>query len=146
MSKFTNIKNFIEKNHLIFVIPVLHHLGAKFYYAFIIFFRWRQCHLVAKNWPKKLKSSLVDRFWCLMCLNNCILFPNMTRLFASGATNFLVAKMGTKDPATSCSVYIIWNNWQILTLKVSKWPYWSSWQDRIIASTTNTFLVTKKGT
>ena len=39
MSKFTNIKNFTEKkNHLIFVIPVLHHLEAKFDYAYIIFF------------------------------------------------------------------------------------------------------------
>ena len=37
MSKFTNIKNFTEKDNLIFVIPVLHHLEAKFDYAYIIF-------------------------------------------------------------------------------------------------------------
>ena len=64
-------KTSLKKNHLIFVIPVLHHLGAKFYYAYIIFFRWRRCHLVAKNCPKKLKSSLVDGFWCLRYHNDC---------------------------------------------------------------------------
>ena len=35
--------------------------------------------------------------------------PNIIGLYASGATNSLVAKIGTKDLATSCSVNRIWN-------------------------------------
>ena len=52
-----------------------------------------------------IKSSPVDRFWCLRWLSNYIDLPDMIRLFASGATNSLVAKIWTKDLATSCSVY-----------------------------------------
>ena len=32
----------------------------------------------------------------------------------------------------SRNVYVIWNSWQILMIKVSKWPYWSARHDRVI--------------
>ena len=59
--------------------------------------------LVAKNGSRKLipllwiKSSPVDRFWCVRCLNNLIKVPDMMGSFASGATASLVAKNGTKQ-------------------------------------------------
>ena len=52
-----------------------------------------------------IKSSPVDWFSCLRCLNDCIDLPDMIGLLASGATNCLVAKIGTKDIATSCRVH-----------------------------------------
>ena len=68
--------------------------------------------LVATNGTKKIilllsikyviKSSLVDRFQSLRCLNDRIDLPYMMGSIASGATNSLVAKTGTKDFATSC--------------------------------------------
>ena len=93
--------------------------------------------LVAKNGTKKIipqlsiKSSPVDRFQSLRCLNDRIDLPYMMGSLASGATNSLVAKIGTKDLATSCWVYRIWNNRQILMFKVSKLPYQSPPHDRI---------------
>ena len=39
---------------------------------------------------------------------------------ASGANNYLVTKIGTKDLATSCSVYRFRTNGQIWMFKVSK--------------------------
>ena len=63
--------------------------------------------LVAKNGTKKHsttfdKTSPVDRFWCLRCLNDCNDLPNMIGSFASGTNASRVAKMGTKDLSTSC--------------------------------------------
>ena len=58
--------------------------------------------LVAKNVTKKIilllsiKSSPVDGFQSLRCLNNHIKVPDMIGSFASGATASLVAKNGTK--------------------------------------------------
>ena len=49
-----------------------------------------------------IKPSPVDIFWCLRCLNKGIDLPDMIGLVASVATNSLVAKIGTKDLATSC--------------------------------------------
>ena len=104
--------------------------------------RWRHNPLVMKIWTKQplvkiilplwIKSSLVDRFQSLRCLNNRIDLPHMMGSLASGATNSLVAKIGTKDLATSCWVYRIWNNGRILLFKVSNWPYRSPQHDRII--------------
>ena len=67
-------------------------------------------------WPKielkiiplpSIQSSQVDRFWCLRCLTDRIYLPHMIGSLASGATNSLVAEIGTKDLAISCSVYRI---------------------------------------
>ena len=64
--------------------------------------------LVAINGTKEIilllsiKSSPVDRFQSLRCLNDRINLPYMMGSLASGATNSLVAKIGTKDLATSC--------------------------------------------
>ena len=52
-----------------------------------------------------IKSSPVDGFLCLRCLNNRINLPDMIGLLASGAINCLVAKIGTKDIAISCRVH-----------------------------------------
>ena len=38
----------------------------------------------------------MERFGCLRCLNDCIDLSDTMVLFASGATNSLVAKIGTK--------------------------------------------------
>ena len=43
-----------------------------------------------------MKSSLVDRFWCLRCLNNLIHLPDMTGSFTSGSDASLLAKIGAK--------------------------------------------------
>ena len=51
---------------------------------------------------------------------------------ASGATNSLVAEIGTKDLATSFSVYRFLTNGQILMFKVSKQPYQCPGYDRVI--------------
>ena len=51
-----------------------------------------------------IKSSRVDKFWCLRCLYNRIDQPNMIESFASGANAFLVAKIGAKDLTISCLV------------------------------------------
>ena len=81
--------------------------------------------LVAKNGTKKIipllsiKSSPVDRFQSLRCLNDFIDLPYMMGSLVSGATNYLVANIGTKDFATSCSVYRFRNNGQIFIFKVS---------------------------
>ena len=54
--------------------------------------------LVAKNGTNKIillleiKSSPVDRFWCLRYLNDHIVLPNMIGSFASGGTASIVAK------------------------------------------------------
>ena len=66
----------------------------------------------------RVKSSEVDSFWCLKFLKDSIDLPNMIGLFPSGSTNTLVAKIGTKNLAISCSVNR--NNGWILTLRVSK--------------------------
>ena len=58
-------------------------------------------------------------------------YPHMIGSLASSATNSLVAKLGTKELATSCSVYRFSTNEQILMLKVSKQPYWSPPYNRI---------------
>ena len=85
--------------------------------------KWRQCLLGGQNVIKKIiplqfiKSSPVDRFQSLRCLNDRIDLPYMMESLASGSTNFLVAKIGTKDLATSCWFYRIWNNGRILTFK-----------------------------
>ena len=69
--------------------------------------------LVAKKEAKNIillpfiKSSPVDGFWCLKCLYDHINKPDMLGVFASGANASLVAKIGTKDLATSCSVNTI---------------------------------------
>ena len=58
--------------------------------------------LVAKNGTRKIipqlsiKSSPVDRFQSLRCLNDRIDLPNMIGSFASGAIAFIVAKNQTK--------------------------------------------------
>ena len=44
-----------------------------------------------------IKSSPVDRFWCLRQLNNHINIPNRIESFASSATALMVAKNGTKN-------------------------------------------------
>ena len=96
--------------------------------------------LVAKNGTKKIipllsiKSSLVDRFKSLRCLKNRINLSYMMESLASGATNSLVAKIGTKYFATSCLVYRFWNNERILTFKVSKQLYKSLLHDRFICN------------
>ena len=43
-----------------------------------------------------MKSSLVDRFWCLRCLIDCIDLYDMIWSFASGVNASLVAKIRTK--------------------------------------------------
>ena len=59
--------------------------------------------MVAKNGTKKIipllwiKSSPVDGFWCLRCLNDCIEVPDIIGSFASGTSASLVAKNGTKQ-------------------------------------------------
>ena len=64
--------------------------------------------LVAINGTKEIilllsiKSSPVDRFQSLRCLNDRIDLPYMMGSLASGVTNSLVAKIRTKDLATSC--------------------------------------------
>ena len=49
-------------------------------------------------WRPKIKSSPVDRFWYLRCLNNHIEVSDIIRSFASGATASLVVKIWTKQP------------------------------------------------
>ena len=95
--------------------------------------------LVAKIGTKDFATSCsVYRFWTngqilmLKVSENCIDLPYMMGSLASGATNSRVAKIGTKDLATSCWVYKISNNGRILMFKVSKWPYQSPRHDRII--------------
>ena len=57
---------------------------------------------VAKNGTKKIipllsiKSTPVDRFQSLRCLNDRIDLPDMIGTLSSGATNSLVTKIGTK--------------------------------------------------
>ena len=58
----------------------------------------------------------------------------------------ILPHLASRFLATSCWVYRIWNNEQILTFKVSKQPYWSLLHDRIIASGANVSLVAKNGT
>ena len=79
-----------------------------------------------------ISSEIIDGFWHSRCLNDCIDLFYMIGSFASGANASLVAKIGTKDLSTSCSIYRIWTNRRILTFKVSKGPYWSPLHDRII--------------
>ena len=52
-----------------------------------------------------ISTPAVDRFKSLRCLNDHIDLPYMMGSFASGNTNSLVAKIGTKDFATTYSVY-----------------------------------------
>ena len=40
----------------------------------------------------------MDGFWCSRCLNDCIIVPDMMRLFAGGATTPLLVKISTKEP------------------------------------------------
>ena len=57
-------------------------------------------YLMPPWWPKMelqnfftllpIKSSLVDRLWCLRCLNNRNDLPDMIGLFTSGATSSLL--------------------------------------------------------
>ena len=55
--------------------------------------------LKAKNWTKRIieflwkKSSPVDRFWCLRCLNDCLNLPDMIWTIASGANAYLAVKI-----------------------------------------------------
>ena len=68
--------------------------------------------LVVEIWTKQpkveiiplslIKSSPVDKFWHLKCLYDHINQPDMIGLFTSSANASLVAKIGTKDLATSC--------------------------------------------
>ena len=64
--------------------------------------------LVAKNGTKKIillpsiKSSPEDKFQSSRCLNDHMDLPYMKGSLASDPTNSLVAKIGTKDLATSC--------------------------------------------
>ena len=59
--------------------------------------------LVAQNETKKIipllqiRSSPVDRFWCLRYLNNYINLTDKIGSFAIGATASLVTKSGTKN-------------------------------------------------
>ena len=72
--------------------------------------KWRQCLLDGQKWNWKIipllsiKSSPVNRFQSLRCLNDHINLPYTMGSLASGVTKSLVAKIGTKDLATSCSV------------------------------------------
>ena len=58
---------------------------------------------MAKNLVNKIfallwiKSSQVDKFGCLRCLNNFIDLPDMIESFSSGVATFMVAKNGTKE-------------------------------------------------
>ena len=69
--------------------------------------------LVAKYGTKEIipllsiKSSPVDRFQSLRCLNDRIDLPDIIGLLASGTTNSFVAKIGTKNLATAILVYRI---------------------------------------
>ena len=57
---------------------------------------WTKMEL--KNYSTTVeKSLLVDRFWCLRCLNNPIHLPDIIGLLASGATAFLVPKNKLKN-------------------------------------------------
>ena len=91
--------------------------------------------LVAKNGTKKIipllsiKSSPVDRFQSLRCLNDRIDLPYMMGSLAGGATNSLVAKIGTKDLATTVNKII--TSGQISEVEVSKRPYRSPLHDGI---------------
>ena len=108
--------------------------------------------LVAKNGTKEIipllsiKSSPVDRFQSLRCLNDRIDLPYMMGSLAIGATNSLVAKIGTIDFSTFCSVYRFWTSEQILIFKVSKWPYRSPHMIWSQASGATSSLVAKKWT
>ena len=73
-----------------------------------------------------ISPEIMDGFWCSRCLNDRVNLLYMIGSIASGTTNTLVAKIGTKNLTTSCWVYIIWTNGLILMLKVSKWPYQSA--------------------
>ena len=74
----------------------------------------KQCHCLpdGKNGTKKvikllqIKSSQVDRFWCLSCLNNRIEVSDMIRSFASGTTASLVAKNSTPPDNSYNDPYI----------------------------------------
>ena len=69
--------------------------------------------LVAINGTKEIipllsiKSSPVNRFKSLRCLNDRIDLPYMIGSFACVATASLMAKIGTKNLYTSFSVYRI---------------------------------------
>ena len=69
--------------------------------------------LVAKNGTKKIipllsiKSSPVDRFQSLRCLNDRINLPYMMGSLVSGTTNSLVAKIGTKKKYSTTADKII---------------------------------------
>ena len=45
-----------------------------------------------------IKSEIMERFWCLRCLNNHIEVPDLIRLFAGCTTTPLVVKIWTKQP------------------------------------------------
>ena len=51
-----------------------------------------------------IDSEIMDRFWHSRCLNDRIDLFYMIGSFGSGANVSLVAKIGTKDLAISCSV------------------------------------------
>ena len=53
---------------------------------------------------QSIESKIMDRFWHLRCLYDRIDQPDIIGSFACGANVSLVAKIGTKDLATSCSV------------------------------------------
>ena len=93
-----------------------------------------------------ISSEIIDGFWCSRCLNDGIDLLYMIRSLASGATNSLVVKIGTKDPATYYEVYRIWNNRRILIFKVSKQEYWSPNMIGSFESDTNAFIVAKNRT
>ena len=78
---------------------------------------------MAKNGTKKIipllfiKSSPVDRFQSLWCLNDRIDLPYMMGSLASGATNSLVAIHGTKKNYFT-TVYKIITSGEILVFEV----------------------------
>ena len=90
------------------------------------------CHKFYIQLALPISPEIMDRFWCSRCLNDHIEASHMMGSLASGTTNSLVAKIWTKDLATSCWVYRIWKNGQILMFKVSKWLSQFSWHDRVI--------------
>ena len=77
-----------------------------------------------------IKSSPVNIFWCLRCLNNDIDLPYMREPFASSATTSLVAKQELQNYFTTVDEIITTRH--ILVFVISKQTYKSSQHDRII--------------
>ena len=60
-----------------------------------------------------IDSEMMDGFWHSRCLSDCINLLNMIGTFLSGTTNYVVAKIRTKDLAQSLESEIIDGFWHL---------------------------------